>query len=238
MDLDDLRAQLDRLAASLEKEDEKLLAARLQGLVSVFPFSEYEYMITFLVDRHVISFAQYESLRETYVSTNPYLDLYSLAPRIFGQIWGEKHLMDLDARFRKPDRSLDPNYEGQYDLWVQGVRVEVKAARGINTKTRGALASKALPYGSAQPFWMNFQQLKLNVCDVFVFIGVWVDRIVYWVMANDEVKTNEFLSHQHRGGIEYQIGITDRNLDKFDVYRQDAAALADTVIRKRRDDSA
>jgi len=234
MDLAKLRSYLDRLVGSLEREDRRILEARLEGLISVFPFNEYEYIITFLVDRRVISFSEYEKLRENYVSANRYLDLYGLAPRVFGQIWGEKHLMDLDTRFCKPDRSIDPEYDGQYDLWLDGVRVEVKAARGINTKKRGDLVSKALPYGAAEPFWMNFQQLKLEVCDVFVFIGVWVDRIVYWVLSNEEVKGNKFLSHQHRGGIEYQIGITDRNIEEFDAYRVDPGSVADTVIRKGR----
>ena len=172
MNLEDLRRYLDRFVHSLEREDQRMLNARLEGLISVFPFNEYEYIITFLVDRRLISFNEYEKLRENYVSANRHLNLYGLAPRIFGQIWGEKHLMDLDAGFRKPDRSLDPDYDGGYDLWLDGVRVEVKAARAIHTKKRGDVVSKALRFGSDEPFWMNFQQLKLDVCDVFVFVGV------------------------------------------------------------------
>ena len=87
------------------------------------------------------------------------------------------------------------------------------------------MASKALHWGAEAPFWMNYQQLKLDICDVFVFIGVWVDLIVYWVMSNEEVKQNNYLSHQHRGGIEYQIGIRNRNIQEFDACKVDAAAL-------------
>ena len=79
---------------------------------------------------------------------------------------------------------------------------------------------------------MNYQQLKLDICDVFVFIGVWVDSIVYWVMSYHEVKQNDYLSHQHRGGIEYQIGIRDANIQEFDSFKVDAMALAQTVIAK------
>ena len=60
----------------------------------------------------------------------------------------------------------------------------------------------------------------------------WADRIVYWVMSNEEVKANKFSSHQHRGGIEYQIGITNRNLEEFDLYKADAASVAGAVVRK------
>jgi hypothetical protein len=163
MDLRELRQYLNQLSASLAPEERQVLEARLQGLVSVFPFNEYEFILMFLKDRGIISFEDYEKLRDNYVSANRYLDLFSLAPRVFGQIWGEKHIMDLDPRFRKPDKSLDPGYDGEYDLWIEGVKVEVKSSRAIHTKKRGSLVSKALRYGGDEPFWMNFQQLKLEV---------------------------------------------------------------------------
>ena len=233
MNLQQLRTYIDRLSDSLKQEERQVLKSRLRGLISVFPFSEYEYILTFLVNHRVITFGDYEELRDNYVSANRYLDLFGLAPRIFGGTWGEEHVKDLDHRFRKPDRSLDPSYEGQYDLWLDGMHIEIKASRATHTKKRGNLASKALRYGSDDPFWMNYQQLKLDICEAFVFIGVWVDRIIYWVMSNEEVKANRFLSHQHRGGIEYQIGIRDNNITDFDVYRAEAESVADTILAKR-----
>ena len=230
MDQTQLRCYLDRFIATLDGDKQEWLEARLQSLVSVFPFNEYEYILMFLLDKAVIPFDEYEKLRECYVSSNRYLELYGLAPRIFGQIWGEQLMIDLDPRFKKPDTSLDPDYEGQYDLWIEGVRVEVKAARAIHTKKRGNLISKALRSDSSDPFWMNFQQLKLDICDVYVFIGVWVDQIVYWVLSNEEAKSNDYLSHQHRGGIEYQIGITHRNISEFDVFCTDASEVADKIL--------
>ena len=234
MNQEELRSYLERLVNSLESGNQELLQARLESLVSVFPFNEYEYMITFLVDRNVITFSEYEDLRNNYVAANRYLDLFSLAPRIFGQVWGEQHLMDLDGRFQKPNKSLDPEYVGQYDLWLEGIRVEVKSARAIHTKKRGAMASKALHWGADAPFWMNYQQIKLDICDTFVFTGVWVDLIVYWVMSNEEVEQNDYLSHQHRGGIEYQIGIRDKNIHEFDLFRVEAEAVAQTILAKAR----
>ena len=230
MDLHELRQYLDQLSSSLEPEEREVLNARIQGLISVFPFSEYEFILMFLRDREVISFAAYEKLRDNYVSANRYLDLFSLAPRVFGQIWGEKHIMDLDPRFRKPDKSFDPEYDGEYDLWIEGIKVEVKSSRAIHTKKRGSIVSKALRYGSDDPFWMNFQQLKLDACDVFIFTGVWVDRIAYWVMSNEDAKRNEYLSHQHRGGIEYQIGITNKNIQEFERFQIRPEQLGDAVL--------
>jgi hypothetical protein len=225
-----LREYLDALISSLKRKDRELLKARLEGLVSVFPFNEYEYILMFLRDRSVITFRDYEVLRDRYVCENKYLNLYGLAPRIFGQIWGEQHPCDIDPRFQKASKSLDPNYAGEYDLWIQGVKVEVKAARAIDTAKRGDLVTKALCSASDRPFWMNFQQLKLGVCAVFVFIGVWVDRIQYWVLSKEQVNNSPYLSHQHRGGIEYQIGITDKNIREFDLFLVSGSEVADRVI--------
>jgi hypothetical protein len=234
MDMRQLKDYLDSLAKSLKNADRKLLDARLRSLISVFPFNEYEYILMFLLDRKVIGFKEYEKLRNDYVSSNKYLDLYSLAPRIFGEIWGHEHIKDLDERFIKPDKSIDPDYKGQYDLSLENIKVEVKAARAINTKKRGDLASKALQYGSSEPFWMNFQQIKLDICDVFIFVGVWTNEIIYWIFSNHEVKNNRYLSHQHRGGIEYQIGITDKNIIDFDKYRVSPSEIVERVIEKGR----
>ena len=232
MDIKQLKQYLENLSENLKPKNRRLLNARLESLKSVFPFNEYEYILMFLRDKGIITFQQYEELREKYVSSNPYLELYGIAPRSFGEIWGHPHIMDIDNRFKRPSKELDPAYEGQYDLWCEGVKVEVKACRAINTKKRGNLVAKALRYGSDEPFWMNYQQIKADMADVFVFIGVWIDRIVYWVMSRQEIKKNKYLSPQHRGGIEQQIGITDKNIDEFDIYKVEPNKLVETVLKK------
>lgn len=232
MNLEQLRIIIERLSTSLESTHYDQFKSRVKALISVYPFNEYEYMLTFLVDRGAITFQQYEQLRSDYVSENRYLDLFSLAPRTFGQVWGEQHLMDLDSRFQKASRSLDPTFDGEYDLWIEGIKVEVKASRAINTKKLGAVSAKALRKDTEEPFWMNYQQLKLNICDVFVFIAVWVDEIEYWVFSNSEVGRSPYLSPQHRGGIEYQIGFKNNNISEFDQYKVSAEEIADTVIDK------
>lgn len=232
MDLKQLKSHLNSLIKSLSLSDHKLIDARLKSLISAFPFNEYEFSLMFLFDKGVISFKEYEKLRDNYVSSNKYLDLYGLAPRIFGEIWGHDHIKDLDNRFQSPTRSLDPKFNGQYDLWINDIHVEIKAARAINTKKRGDLVSKALQYNSSEPFWMNFQQIKPNAADIFIFIGVWTNQINYWILSRKEIKKNKYLSHQHRGGIEYQIGITDKNIKDFNKYKVNPSAIGNEVIRK------
>lgn len=232
MDLKQLKKYLNKLIADLENKDKKFLEQKLKSLISVFPFNEYEYMLIFLRDRNAITFQEYETLREKYIDSNKYLGLYGIAPRVFGQIWAEEHLRSIDNRFKQATKKLDSKYSGQYDVWFGGIKLEIKACRAINTKKRGDVVSKALRFNTKEPFWMNFQQLKPDSCDAFIFIGVWIDKIIYWVMSSDEIRSNKYLSHQHRGGIEYQIGITGRNISDFNKYKVAQSNIAAIVMQK------
>lgn len=214
MDKKELDKKLEGWMDELPHTSRKQLLARLSGLKSVYPFNEYEYRLMFLLDKNIITFEDYEKLRNSYVNANPYLNLYSISPRVFGEIWAQNHLADIDERFEKPSKNIDKSFSGEYDLYLKKgrgiIKIEVKTCRAINNKARGGLETKALSFNSNEPFWMNFQQIKLDMADVFVFIGVWVDKILYWVLSNEEVKNHPIISHQHRGGIEYQIGITNK----------------------------
>lgn len=236
MDKKKLDKKLDEWIKKLPQEDRKFLLAHLSGLKSIYPFNEYEYRLMYLLDRKIISFKEYENLRDAYVNANPYLNLYNISPRVFGEIWAQQHLIDLDSRFKKPSKQVDKKYSGDYDLYLENgkkiIKVEVKASRAINTKIRGGLEHKALSIKSDEPYWMNFQQLKLDIVDVFVFIGVWIDKIHYWVLTDKEVKNHPMRSHQHRGGIEFQIGITDKNFDEFKQFLAEPSKLV-SIIRTK-----
>ena len=79
---------------------------------------------------------------------------------------------------------------------------------------------------------MNFQQIKLDIADAFIFVGVWVDKILYWVLTNKEVKKHPTRSHQHRGGIEYQIGITEKNIKGFKKFLVEPSQLVNAIKSK------
>lgn len=231
MNTDELKHLIEKLNKELLDSDKKVLQEKLQHLQSAYPFNYFEYNLMFLLDKKGIDFSFYEELRETYVNDNKYLELFSLAPRIFGEIWAQQLLMDLNPRLVKPTKKLDPNYVGQYDLLLGDTKIEVKASRAINTKVRGDLVTKALRFKDDKPFWMNFQQLKVDMADVFVFIGVWVDQIRFWVLNQKEIKSSPYLSHQHRGGVEYQIGITRENLKEFDKYLVSPAQITNRITK-------
>lgn len=94
--------QLDDWIKKLPQEDKKSLLEHLSGLKSIYPFNEYEYRLMYLLDKHILTLKEYESLRGAYVNSNPYLNLYNISPRVFGEIWAQQHLIDADSRFKKP----------------------------------------------------------------------------------------------------------------------------------------
>ena len=72
-----------------------------------------------------------------------------------------------------------------------------------------------------EKFLMNFQQLKPQYCDVFVWVAVFRDEIKIWVMSSKEVSGNKYYSvGQHRGnsGNEGQLHVNKDNISKFDKY--------------------
>jgi len=236
MDKKHLDKKLEEWVRKLPQKSNKSLLVHLSALKSIYPFNEYEYRLMYLFDKKIISFKEYEKLRDDYVNSNPYLNLYNISPRVFGEIWAQQHLVDIDKRFKKPSKKIDKNYSGDYDLYLENgkkiIKVEVKACRAINTKLRGGLETKALNFKSNEPYWMNFQQIKFDIVDIFVFVGVWVDKISYWVLTNEEVKKHPIISHQHRGGIEYQIGITPKNINEFKKFLVGPNKLVNTIKSK------
>lgn len=232
MDLQELDKILLEKEATLSADKRYELAEYIKKQPGVYPFNPYEHRLFALYNSGVLEFEEYVELREKYIENNKYLGLFSFAPRTFGETWIQDHVQSLDNRFIKPSKKHDPEFQGEYDLLLDGIKVEVKACRAINTKIKGDMSAKALRTTSTSPFWMNFQQLKVDMCDAFLFIGVWVDEIKYWVLTPEEVKKNPYYSPQHRGGIEYQIGIKENNIQEFKEYEVEAIWVGEAIVEK------
>ncbi|HIC95369.1 TPA: hypothetical protein EYP12_01935 [Candidatus Bipolaricaulota bacterium] len=218
--MEKLRAQLDELISRLENETE--LRQRLDDLLSVFPFNEYEYIISTLLGLDKLSLDEYYELRDEYISRNMFLYVFEIsAPRGFGETWAQGHLKELVPELVKPSRKRDHNYSGQYDFYLdEKIRIEVKASRAVDFNSRESLPVKALSSDSNKSFDMNFQQTKPACCDVFIWVGVWRDVIRYWVLSSDEVANNKYFSKgQHRGNVgEGQLHLKDDNISEFAEY--------------------
>lgn len=219
--MDKLKALLKKLSKPIATQC-GLTDEALHGLFSVYPFNEFEYVISHLLAQRFVSLDEYLQLRNDYLMRNKYLHLYEItAPRTFGETWAQNHIGELVQELQRPTRELDADYTGQYDFWYNGIRIEVKASRAVQKKSGGALISKALCTDSPHKFDMNFQQIKPACCDVFVWIGVWRNEIRYWVLSSKDVADNDHYSKgQHRGNTgEGQLWVKDTNIAAFEAFR-------------------
>lgn len=213
----------------------KITDTFLDNLYSIYPFNKFEYVISHLIATNVISLDDYLEIRNSYIQRNRYLYIFEItAPRTFGEKWAQRHLNEIVPELQIPSKKLDKTYSGEYDFWYNGIKIEVKASRAVKKVSGKTLLEKALSSKSKEPFDMNFQQLKPNCCDVFVWIAVWKDKIRYWVLNSDEVKNNKYYSSgQHRGNKgEGQLWITNKNISDFNEYEVNIRDILNTIIKK------
>lgn len=224
----ELQNQLDLLLQQSGSDEHTIEVLKEEK--TIFPFSTEGRIMAYLLASRTISYEQYLELNRDYTKRNQYLDLFDMAPRTFGETWGERHIMDLFPEFIKATKenvsSMYPDFDGEFDLWLDGIRVEVKACRANSTKAGGSLASRAYLHSeaTANSFKYHYQQLKPSCCDVFIWIGVCRDDLIYWVLTSDELQKTGKLGSQHRNentgidGIEVfegQVFMTEEELAPF-----------------------
>lgn len=206
---------------------------RLDDLVSVYPFNEYEFLISSLMGYDKISLDDYHELREEHLARNIFLYVFEIsAPRGFGESWAQGQLKSICPELMKPTKKLDSTYSGEYDFRLDDkIKIEVKASRAVDFNSTEPLYVKALSSESTQRFDMNFQQVKPGCCDVFVWVGVWRDVIRYWVLSSDEIATNRYYSGgQHRGNEgEGQIHLNKKNLAEFAQYETNSREVLSAI---------
>ncbi len=166
--VEQLKETLEKLILELKNSNDIL--TKLNKLVSVYPFNEYEYMISVLLGFNKLSLDEYYILRDEYIHRNLFLYIFEInAPRGFGEKWAQGHLKELVPELKKPSKLSNPNYSGQYDFWLDDkIAVEIKASRTTDSSIDAPLYEKALASNSKKPFLMNFQQIKPECCDVFI----------------------------------------------------------------------
>ena len=240
--MNELRNELDILLKQVDGDANVIEVIKKEN--AVFPFSVEGRMLAYLLSTQTIDYEKYTKLQTEYSKRNRYLSLFDMSPRTFGESWGEKHILGLFPDFIKATKkklsALYPNFDGEFDLWLDGIRVEVKACRANKTKTGGSLASRAYLHSeaAANGFKYHYQQLKPSCCDVFIWIGVCRDELMYWVLTSDELQKTGKLGSQHRNentgvaGVEVfegQIFMTEEELNPFLVDEKDVL----DVVRKK-----
>ncbi|MCM1283529.1 MAG: hypothetical protein NC180_00480 [Muribaculaceae bacterium] len=215
---------------------------------SVPPFSTESRLLAYLLAIGKIDYKEYSDLSDEFCTRNQlqnqYIWLFDMAPRTFGQTWGEQHIKKLFPQFMNATKenlaALYPSFDGEFDLWIDGIRVEVKACRANSATTKGSLSSRAYTHEEAKRanFKYHYQQLKPSCCDVFIWIGVCKDELIYWVLTSEELQRTGKLGSQHRNentGIagaevfEGQVFMTEDELKMFWVEEKD---ILSRVIEK------
>ena len=233
-----LEKELKELINKMQKRTKKeynLSEESLNHLYSVYPFNKFEYVLSHLIATNTINLDQYLEIRDSYLRRNKYLYVFEItAPRTFGETWAQRHLNEVVPELEIPSKEFDKEYSGQYDFWYKGIRIEVKASRAVKRESGETLLEKALSSDSKSSFDMNFQQIKPGCCDIFIWIGVWRDKIRYWVLTSEEVQNNQYYSRgQHRGNVgEGQLWMKDSNISEFDKYEVGVRDILNTVVEK------
>jgi hypothetical protein len=200
---------------------------------SIFPFNEYEHLICNLINDGGLTFDAYMEIRSEYISENPNLWIFEIsAPRGFGEKFAQTYVQGKCPELKKASKKLDSSFSGEYDLWLDGIKIEVKASRAVDSDSEEPLYIKALSRNTHKRFLMNFQQLKPQCCDVFIWVAVFRDQIVLWVMNSDEVLNNPLYSKgQHRGnrGNEGQLHIKADNISCLDSYEFNGGDFGEAI---------
>lgn len=221
MELTALRDRITEAFSGSSEELEKILNIIAEDQ-AIFPFNEYEHLICQLIDTGGLTYDQYLDIRTEYISENPNLWIFEIsAPRGFGEKFAQTYVQGKCSKLKKPSKKLDSDFSGEYDLWLDGIAIEVKASRAVAKDSDEPLYMKALSRNTEKPFLMNFQQLKPQYCDVFIWVAVFRDEIVLWVMSSNDVLQHPLFSKgQHRGnkGNEGQLHIKQDNIHQLDSY--------------------
>ena len=261
--MEQLKKKIEELNNRLQNPDKLLLEKEPKSGIG-YPFNKYTNILSYFLSKDVLTYNEYETIRDEYFERNPYLELFEQAPRTFGQTWGEEWLKEKQNCLQTPPQT---DVNGQlYDLWLplQGsndIRIEVKSSHVAEKDPKHILVEKAykkpkvgdiLAKIEELKFEMNFQQLKPDCCDVFVWLAVWLDDIDIWVLPasiikmrqkgaprrkpNDSIVQNGtiYMGIQHQGGkggkvAEGQIFINNKHYKDLEPYRVSLGTLISTI---------
>jgi hypothetical protein len=224
---------LGSIVSRLKEKDFDSIEKELKSLLPVLSFKKYDRLLSLLKDEKVLSAPQYEVLKKHYLVLNKYLMVYGISSRVFGEIWAIQQLKTLDKGFKEPNKACDPSFCGQYDLLFENIKIGTRACRAVDIREEGGRFDKALHYDSGKPFEMNFRQLRIESCEVVVLIGVWIDRLVYWVLSYNEIKDNKYFFHDKGKVEESLLVISDKNISDFDDYKVAEPQVMDVILKKK-----
>ncbi len=234
MELTELKNRIIETFSGTQNELENILQ-QIENDESVFPFNEYEHLICSCLDKGGLSYQQYLDIRTEYINANPNLWIFEIsAPRGFGEKFAQTYVMGKCSKLQIPSKKLDKTYNGEYDLRLGNIKIEVKASRAVDSESEEPLYMKAVSKNTNKKFLMNFQRLKPQCCDVFIWVAVFRDAITLWVLSSQEVATHSLFSKgQHRGnkGNEGQMHINHDNIHLLNKFKLQEDNLEKAILK-------
>jgi hypothetical protein len=184
---------LNQIKEILKKQNDQYLK-QFKNVNSIFPFSNIEFIFLNLIKDNIISIDYYLKIKQDFTKRNINMYLFEMSP------------VDFSKEIRN-NIILNSN-------------IIIKSSRAVSLNQKDSkLSEKALKLNDSDEFLMNFQQLKPNNSNDFLFVGVWLDGFKKWQLSSEElINHSSYSSIQHKGGIEGQIHITSENISNFSKY--------------------
>lgn len=157
---------------------------------------------------------------------NPYKNYPIYAIRTSGEFGNraEKHIQSILPDLQKPSQSQTTYSNRSFDFYLptKKLRIEVKATRIKNSKTKGTIINRAVASTSSDRFITEFHQIKPTYFDVLILVAVWKDTITYWAIPSLDFLNGTFpapLTNSHRGGIEKSMRLGPEGMKLLDRYK-------------------
>lgn len=191
-------------------------------------FNELGMLATLLIEYGALSLRTLLALKRDYEKRNPYIDAFAITSnREFGESYVQRHLFNNVPEIKPASLEHDCYYKNDYNFILNSIKISFGASRAVTKQKQMQLMQKALPYESTKFFDMNFQHLRPYTCHVFVWMGVWTNRISYWVLSRNELLCNPYFNYKQAQGNdgEGQLHINAANLCEFRCFETDDDGL-------------
>lgn len=205
------------------KEDLSKILTLVESDKSVFPFNEYEFLICNLIENKGLTFNKYIEIRNKYYQENPNLHYFELVGKTFGGI--------MESQIQILCDELKKSTSNQYDFSLNNIKIEVKAGRAVEEKSKKPLVEKALASNTIKKYDIILEQIKPDYCDVFIWVVVYRDVVAFWVLSSKEVKNlNGYSSKQHATGKMGQFHIKPTNIQAIEKHKVLGKDLKQAII--------
>lgn len=212
---------VDYKVSQLKKKDQDQLEKISKEWKPAYPFiSKVEMITSFLIQKRIVGIEWVLKQKSDYCDRNCNYSLFLITGNAdFGKVI-KKHLISVSDGLRNASKKIDPSYDNDYNLHYSGIRIGCCAYRAAEQRS-GPMHEKSLRSDSNIKYKFSFQHLHPDLCEVYIFVVVYLDTFKYWVLSTSEVQAlPNFKYYQGRGtnGIEGIVSCTSAQIGKLDRF--------------------